>query len=157
MKKAQLLIDRPHTRAVVVTRAPKRAGRPAALFAVLGIVIALVAGGLYLQRQANAAQLPPPEPAVTAFLTAVFDAGTPPAVAPTVCAGWSPEDALARTRAEVGPGTVSWDGIGVVTSTQDRAIAKARVHSGGGTTQWRFNLVAEAGQWRVCEARPFTT
>ena len=48
--------------------------------------------------------MPPPEPAVTAFLTAVFDAGTPSAVAPTVCAGWYPEDALSRTLAEVGPG-----------------------------------------------------
>ena len=161
MKKAQQLIDRPNTRAVVVTRAPKRSGRTAGLFAVLGIIVALVAGGLYLRQQVEAAAAaPPPEPAVEAFLAAVFQARDPQAVAPTVCAGWYAEDALARTLGEVGPGPVTWDSIGVVTAGAQRAIAKARVHVGqtapARTEQWRFNLVLEGGAWRVCEARPFT-
>ena len=161
MRKAQQLIDRPNTRAVVVTRAPKRSGRTAGLFAALGIIIALVAGGLYLRQQVEAATAaPPPEPAVEAFLVAVFQARDPHAVAPTVCAGWYAEDALARTLGEVGPGPVTWDSIGVVTAGSQRAIAKARVHVGqtasAQTAQWRFNLVLEGGAWRVCEARPFT-
>jgi hypothetical protein len=160
VKKAQQLIDRPNMRAVVVTRAPKRSGRTAGLFAVLGIIVALVAGGLYLRQQVEAAAAPPPEPAVEAFLAAVFQARDPQAVAPTVCAGWYAEDALARTLGEVGPGPVTWDSIGVVTAGAQRAIAKARVHVGqtasARTEQWRFNLVLEGGAWRVCEARPFT-
>ena len=161
MKKAQQLIDRPNMRAVVVTRAPKRSGRTAGLFAVLGIIVALVAGGLYLRQQVGAAAAaPPPEPAVEAFLAAVFQARDPQAVAPTVCAGWYAEDALARTLGEVGPGPVTWDSIGVVTAGAQRAIARARVHVGqtasAQTEQWRFNLVLEGGAWRVCEARPFT-
>jgi hypothetical protein len=156
MRKAQLLIDRPQTRAVVVTRAPKRSGRTAGLFALLGLVGAIFAGGLYLQRQLDAPAPPALEPAVSAFLSAAFEARDAQAVASTVCAGWYAEDALARTLAEVGPGRVTWDGVGVVTSSDDRAVARARVHTGQETTQWRFNLVLEAGQWRVCEARPFT-
>jgi hypothetical protein len=161
VRKAQQLIDRPTTRAVVVTRAPKRSGRTAGLFAALGIVVALVAGGLYLRQQVEAAAAaPPPEPAVDAFLAAVFQARDPQAVAPTVCGGWYAEDALTRTLGEVGPGPVTWDSIGVVAAGEQRAIAKARVHVGqtasARTEQWRFNLVLEGGAWRVCEARPFT-
>jgi hypothetical protein len=161
VRKAQQLIDRPNARAVVVTRASKRSGRTSAVFAALGIVVAMAAGGLYLRQQVEAAGAPPPpEPAVTAFLTAAFQARDPQAVAATVCSGWYAEDALARTLAEVGPGPVTWDSIGVVSAGEQRAIAKARIHVGqtatAQTEQWRFTLVLEGGQWRVCEARPFT-
>ena len=94
---------------------------------------------------------------MSAFLSAVFEARDAQVVASTVCAGWYAEDALARTLAEVGPGPVTWDGIGIVSQRRrpgDRQGPGPRHRPE--TTQWRFNLVLEAGQWRVCEARPFT-
>jgi hypothetical protein len=161
VRKAHLLLDRPHTRAVVVTRAPRRSGRSAGLFAALGVVIALVAGGLYLQRELVPKDVAPPEQAVEAFLAAVFHVRDARAVADVVCQGWDADEALVRTAAEVGTGPVSWDGIGVVSSGSERVIAKARVHArdpGGAavTNQWRFSLLLEDHRWRVCEARPFT-
>jgi hypothetical protein len=132
------------------------------IFAIVGIVIALAATGLYLGTRADPAPRLSPEETVREFLSAVFLASDAQRVGAVVCASWDPVDAIARTTREIDQGThVSWDEVAVVTSSEDRASAKARLglrlrddNQISVRRQWRFNLVNENG-WRVCDARPF--
>jgi hypothetical protein len=132
------------------------------IFAIAGIVIALLAGGLYAYRDRTAAPVRTPEETVREFLVGVFVAADPERVRRVVCAGWDPADVITRTVGEVGWDVhVSWDGFATVVSFEGRTTIRARLgirrageQQPGSYQQWRFNLVDEEG-WRVCEARPF--
>jgi hypothetical protein len=150
-----------------VTARPTNGSRRTALgfplaFAIIGLVVALAAGALYLYRDRGESTRLNETRTVHEFLTAVFLAGTPDRVAPYVCASWPPGDAITRTVAEVGTGVgVSWDEIRVITTREERANVSARLGlrsaddvRPGSFEQWRFSLVDEEG-WRVCDARPF--
>ena len=135
--------------------------RASVIFAVVGVVVALVAGGIYLFRQDASPRLTPGE-TVEKFLNAVFVASSAERLEDLVCSNWDPADALTRTTQQVDPGVrVSWDDIGQVSSEAGRVTLRARVGlrfrddvRPSAYQQWRFSLVDEDG-WRVCEARPF--
>jgi hypothetical protein len=133
------------------------------VFAIVGVVVALVAASLYLFTRADAPPRLTPEETVREFLSAVFLSGDVQRVAAVTCASWAAADAITRTTREIQDGAhVSWDNVIIVTSSADRASATARLglrlrddtqpslHQ-----QWRFNLVNENG-WRMCDARPVT-
>jgi hypothetical protein len=136
-------------------------GRVPLIFAVVGLVVALVATALYAYRQAATPRLTPEE-TVDRFLAAVFVANNPDRLDGLVCGNWNVDDAYARTTNQVSSGTrVSWDDIGVVSADERRATLSARVGlrfrddvRPSTYQQWHFTLVNESG-WRVCEARPF--
>jgi hypothetical protein len=139
-----------------------RKGRAPLIFALAGVLIALVAGGAYIYKQAVTPPPRTPEETITEFLTAVFLAKDATRVSAVVCASWDPVDALERTAKEVDArATVSWDEIRLLSATEDRVSARARLglrlrddNQPAFYRQWRFSLVQENG-WRVCEARPF--
>jgi hypothetical protein len=161
-------VDQPQE---IGTKPPDRGARPSGspwigrtplIFAIVGVVIALVAGGVYFYREASSPPTLTPEETITEFLAAVFLANDPARVGAVVCASWDPVDALTRTTKEIeADARVSWDEVRVLSSTQDRVSARARLglrlRDDTKPTlfrQWRFSLVNENG-WRVCEARPF--
>ena len=151
-------------RAAVRAAVPSpRIGRTPLIFAIVGVVIALAAAGLYLVTRVNAPARLTPEETVREFLSAVFLASDGQRVGAVVCASWDPSDAIARTAKEIGAGIhVSWDEVSVVSTNGDRISAKARLGlrrpddiQPSQYVMWRFSIVDENG-WRVCEARPFT-
>jgi hypothetical protein len=138
-------------------------GRSALIFALVGVVVALAAGGLYLFKQADAPPRLTPEDTIKEFLSAVFLADDATRVSAVTCSGWDPVDAISRTTREVEADVhVSWDQVMLVTSSENRASGTARLglrrpddRQPSTYRQWRFSLVNEDG-WRVCEARPVT-
>lgn len=156
-------VDEPgqSTNQAPVRATPPRSRAPL-IFAVVGIVVALAAGGLYLVTRVQAPPRLTPEETIREFLSAVFLAEDTTRIGAVVCATWDPADALARTTKEIEKDThVSWDEVRVITASDDRVSARARLglRRADDTkpsiySQWRFNLVNEKG-WRVCEARPF--
>jgi hypothetical protein len=139
-----------------------RMGRTPLIFAAVGVLIALVTGGVYVYKQAVSPPPRTPEQAINEFLTAVFVARDATRVSAVVCASWDPVNALERTVKEVqAEATVSWDEVRILSSTEDRVNARARLgfrlrddNQPSVFRQWRFSLVKEK-DWRVCEARPF--
>ena len=131
------------------------------MFAVLGIIVALVAIGYYVQREAEKPASLTPEETVDTFLGAVFLSADPQKVASVVCSNWGPTEAITRTSTAVPEGAhVSWSELKVVTSAEDRVTVRgvlgirlADDSRPSSYAQWRFTLVDENG-WRVCEARP---
>jgi hypothetical protein len=132
------------------------------IFAILGVLAALVVGGAYVYREYTGRSQLTPEQTVDEFLTAVFARNTE-RVGAVVCDGWDPEQAIRRTRAAIPVGAnVTWDRIRVLSADDDRAVVRATLgllpfydEEVSDTVQWTFNLVDEGG-WRVCEARPLT-
>jgi hypothetical protein len=145
---------------IAVRRAP--IGRMPVMFAVISLVIALLAGGAYLIRQLNAPAALTPTQTIDQFLSAVFLANDPTRVAPLVCSSWTAEDAVDRTTKQVDTTShVSWDQIRIVTSSDQEVSATARIglrrdgdNRPSSFKQWRFELKNERG-WRVCDASPF--
>jgi len=131
------------------------------IFAVLSVIVALVASGYYVQREAEKPPNLTPEETVNTFLGAVFTSADPEKVAPVVCSNWAPAEAITRTTKAVPEGAhVSWSEVKAVTSTEDRVTVRgvlgirlADESRPSSFAQWRFTLVHEDG-WRVCEARP---
>jgi hypothetical protein len=131
------------------------------IFAVLGVIVALVTIGYYVQREAEKPAALTPEETVNRFLGAVFLSADPQNVAAAVCSNWGPAEAITRTTSAVPQGAhVSWSELKVVTSTEDRVTVRgvlgirlADDSRPSSFAQWRFTLVDEDG-WRVCEARP---
>ena len=140
-----------------------RSGRAAIVFAVIGVFIALAAGGVYVFRQATAPPPRTPEETVVEFLSAVFLSADADRAADVVCQSWSGPDAVSRTTKEIpSQAHVSWDQLSIVAQSESKVTVKARLglrlpddRQPSSFEQWRFNLVQEHG-WRVCEARPFT-
>lgn len=134
------------------------------MFAVLGVIVAIVAIGYYVQRAAEKPAALTPEATVDSFLGAVFLSADPQKVAPVVCSNWGPAEAIARTNTAVPEGAhISWSELKVVTSSEDRVTVRgvlgirlADDSRPSSYAQWRFTLVDENG-WRVCEARPIGT
>ena len=138
-------------------------GRAPLIFAVIGVLIALAAGGVYVFRQTTAPPPRTPEQTVTEFLSAIFLAADAQRAEGVVCQSWSGEDAVARTLKEIPTDAhVSWDGLNIVSQSETKVTVRARLglrlrddNKPSAFEQWRFNLVQENG-WRVCEARPLT-
>lgn len=138
-------------------------GRAPVIFAMVGVLIALVAGGLYVFRQTTASPPRTPEETVNEFLSAVFLAADPQRTDNVVCGNWSGDDAVTRTSKEIDANAhVSWDEVNIVSQSETKVTVKARLglrlpddRQPSVFEQWRFNLVQEDG-WRVCEARPLT-
>jgi hypothetical protein len=135
------------------------------IFAVLGVLVALAAGGFYVYRQQVEAPVArTPEETVVAFLNAVFTAANPSEVGQVVCSNWDPDDAMTRTVAAVPEdANVSWADVALVIEREERATVRGYLYfrmpgdtSPGSRAQWRFNLVDENG-WRVCDAVPLVT
>ena len=134
------------------------------IFALLGVIVALAAGGIYLFRQVEKAPALTPEETVSAFLTAVFLSADPQKASLVVCSNWDPADAIARTTRAVPQGAhVSWGDLTVVTIGDARVTVRGSLgirmsddSRPSSFVQWRFTLVDESG-WRVCEARPLAT
>jgi hypothetical protein len=134
------------------------------IFAVLSVVVALAAGGLYLLRQVDKPPSLTPEETVSAFLSAVFLSADPQKASSVVCSNWDPAEAITRTTKAVPAGArVSWGDLKVVTNTESRATVRGSLgirmpddSRPSSFVQWRFTLVDEDG-WRVCEARPLAT
>jgi hypothetical protein len=134
------------------------------IFAVLSVIVALVAVGYYVQRETEKPAALAPEETVSTFLGAVFVSADPQKVAPVVCSNWVPAEAIERTTKAVPDGAhVSWSEVKVVTSTEDHVTVRgilgirlADESRPSSYVQWRFTLVDESG-WRVCEARPIGT
>jgi hypothetical protein len=153
----------PPTNVAPLAKPTAGSNRAAQIFAVIGLVIAAVATGLYLFSRADAPPRLSPEDAVREFLSGVFLAADPHRVGGVVCSNWDPAEAITRTAGEVAPDAhVSWDQFVIVTVTDQRASATARLgvrrpddRQPSSYRQWRFSLVNENG-WRVCEARPAT-
>jgi len=132
------------------------------IFAIVGIVVALAAGGIYLLKESTEPPVRTPEETIQEFLSAVFLANEADRVKVVVCASWDPVDALTRTANEIDPDAhVSWDEVRVISIAEGRVSARARLGvrlrddiQPSHYRQWRFSLVNENG-WRVCEARPF--
>jgi hypothetical protein len=144
------------------TPTPSRSRAPL-IFAILGVLAALIIGGAYVYRDYLGRSQLTPEQTVDEFLTAVFTARNADRAAAVVCDGWDPEQAIRRTRAAIPDGAnVSWDRIRLISADDDRAVVRATLglrpfydEEISDTVQWTFNLVDEKG-WRVCEARPLT-
>ena len=142
---------------------PKTGSRTPQIFAIVSVVIALAAASLYLFTRDDAPPRLTPEETVREFLSAVFLSADAQRVGEVICASWDPTDAISRTTREIDEGAhVSWDEIAIVSSSEGRVNAKARLGLRlrddtrvSVRRQWRFNLVDEDG-WRVCDARPFT-
>ncbi len=140
-----------------------RSNRAAQIFAIVGLLVAAAAAGLYLLTRADDPPRLSPEEAVREFLSGVFLAADPQRVGAITCSNWDPVDAIARTTREIDADAhVSWDQLVVVNVSEQRASATARLglrrpddRQPGSFRQWRFSLVNEKG-WRVCEARPAT-
>lgn len=150
----------------------RRSHRLLIVFAVVGTVLALAAGGLYVYQHRDTAPTAAevahssPEDAVRAFLSAVFltqDVTRLPAV---VCSGWNPANAMERTRAEfpITDAPVVWESVRTISSDASEASVSARLGQplNGAPrpstyAQWHFALKAQDDGWHVCEARPFLT
>ena len=144
--------------------AKKRSKRPLIIFAVIGLLLALSSGGLYVYRATDdaAGSQSSPEAAVKAFLTATVLTNDESRLSGIVCESWTAQDALRRTRSALDTtATISWSDVRIVTSEPGRASVSVRLTlrkpseiRPGQVVQWRFSAVEEDG-WRICEARPF--
>lgn len=136
-------------------------GRAPIVFAVIGVIVALAAGGVYVFRQSTAPPARTPQETVVEFLSAVFLAADPQRADNVVCRNWSGVDAVTRTTKEIpAQAHVSWDDLNIISQSDSKVTLKARLglrmpddRQPSSFQQWRFNLVQENG-WRVCEARP---
>ena len=143
---------------------PTQIGRTPLIFALLGVVVALAAGGFYVFRQVEKPPALTPEETVSAFLSAVFLSADPQKAATVVCSNWNPADAIVRTTSAVPEDAhVSWGDLRVVTTGDARVTVRGILGvrmpddlRPSSFVQWRFTLVDESG-WRVCEARPLAT
>lgn len=132
------------------------------IFAVVTLVVAVLAIGAYFLRQEVAPPALTPEETVRSFLSGVFLAKDPARLESVVCSDWDPTDAITRTNKEIeADAHVSWDEVQILSSSEQRASARARLgirladdSQPSVFRQWRFSLVNEGG-WRVCEARPY--
>lgn len=137
-------------------------GRAQFIFAIVGVVFAVAAVGVYLVREKGGPPSRTPEDTVSEFLSAVFLARDASRAALVVCASWDPTDAVSRTAKEIpAEAHVSWDELRIVASSESKATVRARLAlrmtddvRPSSYEQWRFSLVKEQ-RWRVCEARPF--
>jgi hypothetical protein len=132
------------------------------VFALLGLLAALAAGGAYAYREVLARTERTPEQTVDAFLAAVFSQNVE-RTGEVVCESWDPEQAVQRTNAAIPVGAnVSWTDLRLLSASEERAVVRATLglrpfqdEEISDSIHWTFNLVDEAG-WRVCEARPLT-
>jgi hypothetical protein len=138
-------------------------GRRLVIFAIVGVVLALAAGGFYIYRVATAPERATPETVVEQFLDAVFVQNNADQLAPLLCSTWQPQRAMTWVTSQVDPrARMSWDEIVVVQADRERANVLVELGyqfpgdaQPSAHRQWRFRLFDENG-WRVCDARPFT-
>ncbi len=142
----------------------RRDGRSLAIFAIVGVVLALAAGGFYIYRVATAPDSATPETVVEQFLEAVFVQNSTDQLAPLLCSTWERQRAMTWVTSQVDPrARMSWGEIVVVQADRERVNVLAELGyqfpgdaQPSAHRQWRFRLFNEDG-WRVCDARPFTS
>lgn len=142
-----------------MTETPARSRAPL-VFALLGILAALAAGGAFAYREWWGRNDLTPEQTVDEFLTAVF-AHNEDRADEVICESWDPAQAVQRTTSAIPTGAnVSWDDIRLLSASEERAVVSATIglrpfsdEEISDSIPWTFNLVDESG-WRVCEARP---
>jgi hypothetical protein len=146
---------------VSITLAEAPRSRVPAVFAFLGILAALIAGGAFYYTEIYTKTTgATPEEVVEEFLTAVF-AETPDLarVDAVICDSWDPAAAVERTTSQVpADATVGWEEIQRLSTDEDRVVVEATItltpfadEEPSDFLGWTFNLVDEEG-WRVCEA-----
>jgi hypothetical protein len=147
----------------VVARPPRRrSNRSLFIFAIVGVVLALIGGGFYIYRAATAPERSTPEAVVEQFLEAVFVHNSTDQLAPLLCSTWEPQRAMNWVTSQVDPrARMSWQEIVVVQAERANVLAELGYQFPGDSQpsahrQWRFRLFDEDG-WRVCDARPFTS
>jgi hypothetical protein len=152
----------PATTQIIVLPAQRTPmGRAPLIFALVSLVLVLGAGVVYALHRSTAPPELTPEQTVNEFLSAVFLAADPARTSAVVCAGWSGQDAVTRTTAQVEPGAhVSWEQVRVVSVSSTDASATVRVgqrlagdNRPSVFSEWQFQLKKEQ-TWRVCEAAP---
>lgn len=146
-----------------ITLPASRRSRVPAVFAVLGILSALIVGGtVYYTQFYKATSGGTPEEVVDKFLTAVFaDEPDLTEVGALVCDNWDPAAAVQRTTSSVRSNVhVSWQDIIRLSTEGGRAVVEATItftpigdEDPSQARGWAFHMVDQDG-WRVCEARP---
>ena len=149
-----------------MTTTPAQAGRSRvpAVFAVLGILAALIAGGtVYYTQFYKVTAGDTPERVVEKFLTAVFADDEPDLaqVGAVICDDWDPAAAVQRTTSTIRANShVSWQDIIRLSSEEGRVVVEATItvtpigdEDPSDAQGWAFGVVDEDG-WRVCDARP---
>jgi hypothetical protein len=147
---------------VSITLPEARRSRVPAVFAVLGILAGLFAGGTYYYTQIYTKESgASPEEVVDDFLTAVFAAQPDLAeVDALICASWDPAAAVERATSQIPrEATAGWQDIQRLSTAEHRVVVEATItltpfadEEPSDFIGWTFNLVDEDG-WRVCEAR----
>jgi hypothetical protein len=143
---------------------PVRRSRAPVVFAILGLVAALIGGGAYYYQQRQTTSSRTPEQTVDAFLTEVFVHDDPTKLAADICNAWDPQQAIKGTKGQIPDGAkVNWDNVRLLTSNDSRANVRARLAlipfadvQPSDYIQWTFDLVNEGG-WRVCNAQPLVS
>ena len=134
------------------------------VLALVGVLGAATATGLYLYDKATEPDRSTPVVSADAFLHAALIEGDEGRVGLYTCSTWSPRDALASVRSMVdSEARVSWDSFAVIEQTGDRARVTARMRfryegelAPSGERQLTLTLALDDG-WRVCGAeRPLT-
>jgi hypothetical protein len=148
---------------VSITLAEAPRSRVPAVFAVLGILAALIVGGtVYYTQFYKVASGDTPEQVVGKFLTAVFaDKPDNAQVGALVCDNWDPAAAVQKTRGNIRANAhVSWQDIIRLSTGEGRVVVEATItvtpigdEDPSTSKGWAFDVVDERG-WRVCEARP---
>src|SRR5262245_15145464 len=96
-------------------------GRAPVIFAILGVLVALGAGGFYLFHQTTGAPARTPEETVNEFLSAVFLSADPQRTTDVVCQSWDGADAVSRTAREIPVNAhVSWDELMIVAKSETK-------------------------------------
>jgi hypothetical protein len=131
---------------------------PAIIFAIIGIVAALGATGLYLYNRVAEPDRSTPAVVSRQFLEAILIDQRSERVSLFACKSWPPDVALAQVLPTFDPSVrASWGVIDVVENDDAHATVAIRVtFSAAGASQaqrdvqvWHLTLVKEDG-WRVC-------
>jgi len=131
---------------------------PALVFAVVGVVAAAGATGLYLYNKATEPDRSTPIVSTDAFLNAVFIEHSTDKASLFVCSRWDAAQAVSTMTSNIDPAlSVAWGNFLDLQASQTeyRVRLQLRVSAGGSTDirRWEFVLLRENGGWRVCSAR----
>src|SRR5262245_60872005 len=135
---------------------------PVLAFAIGGLVLALIAGGVYLYRHRTAPDQGTPTTSVDHFLTAVLVDHDTGAAGRVVCRGWTGDAGMTAMEGAVDPDVVrvTWDTPAVVRESEGAVQVQVRLRfrygddvTPSGEDYWIFDVADQEG-WRVCGARP---
>ena len=146
-----------------ITLPASRRSRVPAVFAILGILSALIVGGtVYYTQFYKTSARDTPEQVVEKLLTAVFvDDPDMVQVGRLTCESWDVEAAVQRITSNIRANThVSWQDIIRLSTGEARVVVAATLtitpigdEDPSVSRGWAFDMVDEDG-WRVCDAHP---